>query len=134
MDIEMVDKSLKEWMYQVTSSADYIVEQGTSGIWTYRKWSSGIAECWGTERKTTAIATAWGNAYYSSSLSTSFPTNFFIDAPNSVSIYITGAYSCWVANSDTFTKDLVKYSLIRPNAQTTSYDYYARIHAIGRWK
>lgn len=114
--------------------ADYIVEQGTSGIWTYRKWSSGIAECWGTERKTTAIATAWGNAYYSPSLSTSFPTNFFIDAPNSVSIYITGAYSCWVANSDTFTKDLVKYSLIRPNAQTTSYDYYARIHAIGRWK
>lgn len=27
--------------------ADYIVEQGTSGIWTYRKWASGIAECWG---------------------------------------------------------------------------------------
>ena len=28
-------------------SVDYIVEQGTSGIWTYRKWNSGIAECWG---------------------------------------------------------------------------------------
>ena len=27
--------------------ADYIVEQGTSGIWTYRKWNSGVAECWG---------------------------------------------------------------------------------------
>jgi hypothetical protein len=26
--------------------ADFIVEQGVSGIWTYRKWSSGIAECW----------------------------------------------------------------------------------------
>lgn len=25
---------------------DYVVEQGTSGIWTYRKWNSGIAECW----------------------------------------------------------------------------------------
>lgn len=31
---------------------DYIVEQGTSGNWTYRKWNSGIAECWG-EYKTT---------------------------------------------------------------------------------
>ncbi len=30
------------------NEADYIVEQGTSGIWTYRKWNSGIAECWGT--------------------------------------------------------------------------------------
>lgn len=27
--------------------ADYVVEEGTSGIWTYRKWNSGIAECWG---------------------------------------------------------------------------------------
>lgn len=26
--------------------ADKVVEQGTSGIWTYRKWNSGIAECW----------------------------------------------------------------------------------------
>ena len=30
---------------------DYVVEQGTKqstgGIWTYRKWDSGIAECWG---------------------------------------------------------------------------------------
>lgn len=28
-------------------AVDYIVEQGTSGIWTYRKWNSGVAECWG---------------------------------------------------------------------------------------
>ena len=27
---------------------DYIVAQGTSAGWTYRKWSSGIAECWGS--------------------------------------------------------------------------------------
>lgn len=26
--------------------ADYIVEQGTSGSWTYRKWNNGRAECW----------------------------------------------------------------------------------------
>ena len=25
---------------------DYIVEQGTSGIWAYRKWNSGFAELW----------------------------------------------------------------------------------------
>lgn len=28
-------------------TVDYVVEQGNSGIWTYRKWASGIAECWG---------------------------------------------------------------------------------------
>ena len=26
---------------------DYVIEQGTEGIWTYRKWNSGLAECWG---------------------------------------------------------------------------------------
>ena len=36
--------------------ADYIVEQGTSGIWTYRKWNSGIAEFWGYYSKTVAIS------------------------------------------------------------------------------
>ena len=25
---------------------DYVLEQGTSGIWAYRKWASGVAECW----------------------------------------------------------------------------------------
>ena len=30
--------------------ADYIVEQGKSGIWTYRKWSSGVCEYWGKEQ------------------------------------------------------------------------------------
>lgn len=25
---------------------DYIIEQGTEDIWTYRKWNSGIIECW----------------------------------------------------------------------------------------
>lgn len=30
----------------VKQVVDCIVEQGVSGIWTYRKWSSGIAECW----------------------------------------------------------------------------------------
>lgn len=27
--------------------ADYVVEAGTYGAWTYQKWNSGIAECWG---------------------------------------------------------------------------------------
>ena len=29
------------------ANADYITEQGTSGNWTYRKYKSGIVECWG---------------------------------------------------------------------------------------
>ena len=28
------------------TGGDAVVEVGTSGMWTYRKWASGIAECW----------------------------------------------------------------------------------------
>lgn len=27
---------------------DYVIAEGNSGLWTYRKWASGIAECWGS--------------------------------------------------------------------------------------
>jgi len=44
---------------------DYVVEQGTSGIWTYRKWNSGIAECWGkTSLQTISVTIAWAGLYY----------------------------------------------------------------------
>lgn len=37
--------------------ADVVVEVGTSGIWTYRKWSSGIAECWGNRTESVTFST-----------------------------------------------------------------------------
>lgn len=30
--------------------ADHIIEQGMNGIWTYRKWASGLCEYWGNEQ------------------------------------------------------------------------------------
>ena len=51
----------ENWIYYRTMSEllkdmginDYIVEQGTIDIWTYRKWSSGLAEYWGKEQNFT---------------------------------------------------------------------------------
>ena len=50
--------------------ADFVVEQGTSDIWTYRKWNSGIAECWGVSSGTTSITTSWyqANLYVSDNI------------------------------------------------------------------
>jgi hypothetical protein len=33
--------------YDGPPEADYVTEFGISGIWQYRKWRSGFAECWG---------------------------------------------------------------------------------------
>lgn len=39
---------------------DYVVEQGVKGIWTYVKWASGRAECYGTaQHSITKTGTFW---------------------------------------------------------------------------
>ena len=45
--------------------ADYVVAQGTSGNWRYRKWNSGIAECWGQLED---VTTKSGHFYFNSGI------------------------------------------------------------------
>ena len=52
----------------VVDGADYVVEQGTTGIWTWRKWVSGVAEMWavcGADTLDMTVQT-WGNMYTAS--------------------------------------------------------------------
>ena len=112
---------------------DYVVEQGTSGIWTYRKWNSGIAECWCKETKVTPVTIAWGNGYASPQLSTSFPSGLFANAPIT-NMYISGGYSGIISNSNASpTASSVAYAIFRPT-QCASQTFYAHIHAVGTWK
>lgn len=41
--------------YDAEPEVDYVVEYGANGIWTFRKWFSGLAECWGTQTVITSI-------------------------------------------------------------------------------
>lgn len=56
--------------------ADFVTQTGTSGEWTYRKWNSGIAECWKTVSLTATPSTAWGSLYYASVAAQTFPFTF----------------------------------------------------------
>lgn len=47
---------------------DYVIEKGTSGIWSYRKWNSGILECWCSYTHHIAITKKWEVMYYSDEL------------------------------------------------------------------
>lgn len=59
--------------------SDFVISQGTSGIWTYRKWKSGIAECWCRKTVITNVTNVWGGLYTSrrlDELDISFPFAF----------------------------------------------------------
>lgn len=55
---------------------DYVVEQGTSGIWHYRKWNSGVAECWGKYTRNASLA---ANSHVS--IGGTLPSFFIGEAP-----------------------------------------------------
>lgn len=63
--------------------ADIVVERGTSGIWTYRKWASGIAECWGTSDTVTMDSwKEWGGMYTAANVIPAYNYPFqFASAP-----------------------------------------------------
>ena len=123
------------------ASVDYIVEQGTSGIWTYRKWNSGVAECWG-KGTISGTWTAWGSVYHIEK-TFDYPFAFasvpvvqaFSQAQSvsgvSSSIMSVGSY---IGLADTALQEHCNVALFRATAGTNSVNYPCDIYAIGRWK
>lgn len=109
-----------------TDGADYIVEQGTSGIWTYRKWNSGIAECWGRSAESTS------EGYITVTLPFDFSDN----------LYVVSATPIYPINTQpTFDVSIgigdmpVFYVYVRKNASTEAYaGGTVMLHVVGRWK
>lgn len=128
--------------YTVLDSAfvkDYIVDQGTSGIWTYRKWNSGLAECWGVYTMTSAATKTWGSLYYSDTLAPRINYPFTFTSRPQESAFLHGSsVAGWVypeaggigLNSTTQTG---QYGFVRPTSIASSevkYEYTV----VGRWK
>lgn len=115
-----------------TIKTDYIVEEGTSGSWTYRKWNSGIAECWGVANLSTTISSTWGSAYLSPAQTTQYPSGLFIAVP---CVQLTNAsYYIAIPLGSTHTKDAISYQLFRGASVSSSQTYSVQIYAKGKWK
>lgn len=125
---------LKELISKIlnTQPKDYIVEKGTSGTWTYRKWNSGIAECWGVWSSGGATGSAVNGWYCRVLGAISFPTNLFISAPKLIpSIYFwdTGYY--FIGARDV-SKTSFKLHIMKNGSGNASSN--GAVYAIGQWK
>jgi hypothetical protein len=139
---------LIRWTYDASGSytvldtgntKDYIVEQGTSGIWTYRKWNSGVAECWGIYTMTSACTKAWGALYYSDTLCPRINYPFTFKSRPQETVFCRGdSVSAWAypegggigMNTTTQTG---QYGFLRPTTMTAAQVRY-EFTVIGRWK
>lgn len=115
---------------------DYVIEQGTDGIWTYRKWNSGMAECWGvTPENSVAITSTWGNIYVKDEAITSqkFPFTF-IDVPvlQVAPRIINGNF--WIYTYGKITaSETGNWSVARGSANNNLV-VSASFYVIGKWK
>lgn len=115
---------------------DFVVEQGTDGIWTYRKWYSGVAECWGTSETVEAdITSTWGNLYSLDDAITSYSYPFqFVEEPVvTITPYRGTGANFWVFTGTPGTSsESPTVSLVRPTSSTvyTKVHYYVK----GKWK
>lgn len=124
--------------------ADYVAEQGSNNFWTWRKWSSGIAELWAVSGvDQIAITSAWGSMYYGTWMD--LPSNVtarqypfaFISTPSVSASYSGGDKDAWLisafkASDDPLTR-APAYALARPTTATIltpRVSYYV----VGRYK
>lgn len=120
-----------------TTGVDYIVEQGTSGIWTYRKWNSGLAECWGVYGFEATVDKAWGVLYESATIEPpNYPFNFVNLPLVHYSPYSSSA--AWLvetggsSSSNSITPP--RFYVSRGAEITTPTLFNVAIRVIGRWK
>lgn len=111
---------------------DYVIETDTSGIWTYRKWNSGIAECWGTRSVTIShYATAFGGYAYTTSIS--FPSGLFISAPvANYTAYIANAFALTGTQTNALSATNINVFAISTVSGSNATKWY--VYAIGKWK
>lgn len=113
------------------SMKDYIVEQGTKDIWTYRKWNSGIAECWRSFVLSDMSIQNEGAVYWSNH-SVPFPSSLFTDLPT-IEANILGNWIGGVTPSNNSISSILRL-FVWTDAQPERSELTAHVHAIGRWK
>ena len=122
-----------EIYFNGTKFSDYVVDQGTSGGWAWRKWNNGRMEVYGTASQT---PTALNNG--TNSITVTMPVSFVntsytvIITPAKCGLLVSACGDCASNNdiSHTVNSFVMSYKYNHSVAYTTNFN----IMAIGKWK
>lgn len=115
------------------SGADYVTEAGTSNGWLYRKWNSGLVECWKTVTITAQTTTSDAGGYVSDSAAD--PGNFpvtFESVPNvQVTVSSGGITGSVTSVTRPTTQNAGTWKLYRVSSNTNTGNKDFNFHVIG---
>ncbi len=126
---------------QLSPDMDIVIERGTSGIWTYKKWASGEAELRATFVTTTAyaITTAYGNVYhYNAPFNIAFsgvPFSFVdYDTDSEIFVTIKGDGMDFSGGARLSSGNSLTFFWMNPTSYTAQAGAKIQIIIKGRWK
>lgn len=100
---------------------DYIIEEDTSGRWTYRKWNSGIIELWGAQ--SFSCRQGWD------------ANDLFVDYPFSIQSIISSDVNQADSRVEICFLNTATTTNIKLNVKATAAAKYAfSVRLVGRWK
>lgn len=113
---------------------DFIIEQGVSGIWNYRKWASGLAECWAISQNDNINASKnnFNGFYYSDAITKDLPFTF-----KTVNYYsITGGSlgNMNIVRPASYSTSKISYWVISAANNLTNVSIVANLEVKGTWK
>lgn len=112
--------------------ADFIVSQGSTDGWTWRKWNSGIAECW---RYYQYLPTATGDQAFSVSYPFSFVSGDYPIVTTTLGMNGTLANSALACDAvGNLPNRETACNLFLRGITSKSYMIAVHIHVLGRWR
>ena len=123
--------------YEAEPEVDYVVSSGVDGIWSYQKWNSGVAKCFGTFDHATQIQSAIGSVLYQNSVEMqkfNYPFTFKT-APSETAMVQSPGGLVWLAAAKGLntTKQTATYKIVSPDKINNAV-YKVSIQVEGRWK
>lgn len=122
---------------QGEAGVDYIVDQGVTNGWLWRKWNSGIGECWTKLTKESAFTSTWGSLYEAQPIE---PVNYpftFVEIPFEFATPGNNGLGAWVERNSSTTQSTTlsgTYQLIRPAKDTKTYTLMVNLYVVGKWQ
>lgn len=119
------------WSDMKWITGDYVVEQGTTGIWKYQKWNSGKIELWTESISHTVSYSTISNYLYLSSFTVTVP---LVTSVTYANIQETDwHYAQWTTTTRNSTNQIAcRYYSANTNGSGKTYTFMA--HVIGTWK
>lgn len=130
-----------QMMIQNEPLADFVTERGFNSIWEWRRWSSGLAECWCVHTFDPVALTPWGSLYQTKDgemKSLPYPVAF-IQEPACTMTLVDASNTGWLCqdawNPADRLSETPRFGILRaaPVPSGTMQPTVA-FHVIGRWK